>query len=211
MRASLSRIAGKVQAARRRLLCAYELILYRGDLPGPLARPEAPPGFSLGLISPQLLSSPARREELARVGSPPRYAEEKWQRGEIGCALFQGERLVGAQWASTGPTFVPEVGREVQPTPRRWYLHDMALAEQVRGRRLAAPLVSFTLAEISARGGAGIFTLVETDNYPSQRTMLRCGLRDAGRARFIRAGLYSWLRYEGQDPEARGFFALSGC
>jgi GNAT superfamily N-acetyltransferase len=201
----LRRPLGRIRELQRRVLCRRELVIYRGDFTPPPARPASPAGFTLALVSFDALSTPKRREELAALGSPPAYAAEKWNRGEICCALLRGEEIVGVQWAAKSPTYVPEIGREVVATGERWYLHDLMLAESARGKGLAAPLVVFALAEIAARGGRGIFTLVESENFLSHRAMQRSGFKHSGLVQFMRVGLWSWLRYLGFDPEARGF------
>jgi ribosomal protein S18 acetylase RimI-like enzyme len=208
MNGTLTQVIGGLRAARRRLLCFSELVIYRGELATAPQPGALPAGFSFDLVAPQERANPARAAELVALGSSAAYARQKWERGEVCFALREGEAIVGVQWASPAPALVPEIGGAVQATPKRWYLHDLMISEALRGRRLSAPLVRYALAGIRERGGEGIFTLVETENYLSHRAMRRSGFTHAGRISFVRMGLLSWQRYTGYDEEAKRFV---GC
>jgi RimJ/RimL family protein N-acetyltransferase len=208
MLSALLRLKDSLSHSKQFLFSHKELVIYQGRLSPSLPKPSAPVGFTFSLLSSEQLTTENVQQSLIALGTSPRYAQEKWKKHEICAAAYEGESLVGVQWASPTPTFVPEIGRAIIANPQRWYLHDLALAPSVRGLGLSSPLIRWTLTELAALGAEEIVTLVECDNVISHRAMRRSGFGHAGRLRFLRVGPFSQLQYRGYHTELKRLVGL---
>ena len=216
------RTAGKIRDAAPMVarnavakMASYTTLhLYRGELF--VRTMPAPVGFTLSLFDRaafEALSGSERAELIERLDLQESYCRQKWSRGDM-VVLAQrsvgpaGQKPAGIVWCARAPVFVPDIGREVRPVLGEGYIHDVFVAPEERGQKVAPAMLDFLARELRSRDVYRAWALIERSNTASTRAFEKAAYASVGDVIYAKVGLASHLVVRPPDPEARAFLGL---
>jgi ribosomal protein S18 acetylase RimI-like enzyme len=103
----------------------------------------------------------------------------------------------GVVWANTSTHVDQYVGAVSRPSPSRWYLNQLFVAESARGRGVGLNLVRAVQSAAASTGCVEIIALVRPDNWASMKVFNRAGGHTVGSLwglRFGSLGSVRWVR-----------------
>jgi len=183
------------------------LHLYRGEL---FVRGGAPPtGATLRLFSlAEFDAHPDRAGLIERLGLAEAYCRQKWERGDTVVLAELDGLAAGILWCARVAVYVPDIGREVRPLAGECYIHDVYVAPDARGRKIAPAMLDFLARELRARDVYRAWALIERSNTPSTRAFEKAAYASVADVIYARMGLASKLLVRPPDPEPRAFLGL---
>jgi GNAT superfamily N-acetyltransferase len=100
---------------------------------------------------------------------------------------------------------VPDIAREVRPTQGECYIHDVFVAPEERGQKIAPAMLDFLSEYLRARDVYRAWALIERANAASTRAFERAAYTAVADVVYAKVGLASRLMVMPPDPEAQRF------
>jgi ribosomal protein S18 acetylase RimI-like enzyme len=198
-----------VKRGMARVATYATLHLYRGEL---FTRDVREPGdLSIRLFARadfDALDDDEREEFCGRLDLSPGYCRQKWDRGDTVVLAEVAGRPAGIVWCARTAVYVPDIGREVKPSPGECYIHDVYVHPDERGRQVAPAMLDFLARELRSRDVYRAWALIERANTASTRAFEKAAYASVADVVYARMGLASRLFVRPPDAEARAFLGL---
>ena len=124
---------------------------------------------------------------ICEYGISKEFLSDALAKGDECYALLQGSRVVTFGWYSRQATAVNEE-LTLHFDPAYVYMYFGYTHPDYRGKRLHAFGMTHALRSYTERGGKGLVSFVESDNFASLRSCERMGYKEAGRIRSTKIG-----------------------
>jgi ribosomal protein S18 acetylase RimI-like enzyme len=172
-------VAHKVAA---RFKC--EVLLYAFDLERELPSVSSNPALELRQLTERDMDAylALRPDEDAPT------ARKRLRRGDLGLALWSGDRVVGAVWARFDRVWISELGRSLRVEPEDAYGYAAFVAPGHRRGGAATALYLLTLQRLRSLGYRRALSYVAHDNLAGRAPLWRLGFEYVGSVRWFHVG-----------------------
>lgn len=115
---------------------------------------------------------------------------ERLRRGDLGLALWSGDRIVGAVWTRFDRVWISELGRSLRVEPHDAYGYAAYVAPGHRRGGAATVLYLLTLRRLKNLGYRRALSYVAHDNLAGRAPLWRLGFEYVGRIRWFHVGRF---------------------
>ena len=199
----------KIRTAAASMASYERLHLYRGELWTQGIEP--PDGLELSLCTEadfDALAPRERTETIECLDLDEAYCREKWRRGDLVILARLFQRPAGITWCARESVPVPQLDRTLLLDRSEAYIHDVYVAPQARGRKVAPSMLEFVALELRQRDIYRSWALIGADNVASVRAFEKAAYAAVADVIYAHLGNVDRLIVRPPDPAARKLLGL---